>query len=157
MSPTTSMGVERISAKAAAHDLSQLGTGGAGASDAGARDLRGRDAGGGAGLAHGLLQRLAGLHFTDANNVAGAGGRGGQELRFVADHAGGFGAAAVDAEIVGHGLFLTQGSWLSCRFGARVVLGPRALTSRRGVYRVSLALNRMPPNWAPAQSFADRE
>ena len=105
MSPTTSIGVERISASDAAHDFGQLGAGGAGASYACLRDLCGRDAGGGAGLAHRLLQRFARLGFADANDVAGAGSRGGEELGFVADRACGFGSASVDAEIVGHGYF----------------------------------------------------
>ena len=83
-------------------DRSEFGTGGSGTANTSMHDLRGRDAGGGAGLAHRFVERLARLHLADANNVAGTGGRRGQELRFVAYGAGGFGAAAVDSEIVGH-------------------------------------------------------
>jgi len=89
----------------AADSLSQFWTCSPGPSHARARNLRGRNAGGGAGLAHRLLQRLAGLRFTDADNVAWSGSRGREQARFIAYRAGGFGAASVDAEIVGHGYF----------------------------------------------------
>ena len=88
-----------------AYDCGQLRAGGARTSHAGARDLCGRDAGSGAGLAHRLLQRLAGLHFSDANDVAGACGRGGEQVRIISHCAGGLRTAAVNAEIVGHGYF----------------------------------------------------
>src|SRR5271157_2152894 len=82
--------------------------GGSGTSDTGARDCGGRDARGGASLPHRLFERLAGLRFADADNVAGAGDGRGQELGIIAYGAGCLGTAAVNAEVVGHGLFLTQ-------------------------------------------------
>jgi hypothetical protein len=90
-----------------ADDGGQFGAGGARASDAGVRDLCGGDAGRGTGLAHRLVQGLAGLGFADPNDVAGSGARGGEGLGVVGNGAGGFGSSPVDAEIVGHGLFLT--------------------------------------------------
>ena len=86
----------------AADDCSQLRPGGAGTSDACVRDLRRCDAGGGACLAHRLQKRLAGLHFSDANDVAWTGGCGGEQVRLIAHRAGGLGTAAVDSEKVGH-------------------------------------------------------
>jgi len=89
----------------AADDCSYFGASGAGASNTGVGDLRGRDAGSGAGLAYGLLQGLASLGFADADDVAGAGGGSGQKLRFVTHHACSLGSTAVDAEVIGHGYF----------------------------------------------------
>ncbi len=147
MSPTTSMGVGRISARMRRTMAANSGR----AAPEPPTQVRaiccGRDAGGGAGLAHRLLQRLAGLGFADADDVAGAGGGGGEEPRFVAHDAGGLGSAAVDAEVVGHGLFLTQ----RCGWQFWFWLGGHALAfisrqtarqaraTRGGDYRVSLA------------------
>jgi hypothetical protein len=69
------------------------------------------DSGGGAGLAHGLMQRFAGLRFTGAEDVARASGRRGQALGVVTHGAEGFGTAAVDAEEVGHASIFITGGW----------------------------------------------
>jgi hypothetical protein len=55
-----------------------------------------------------LLQRLSGLGFADADDVAGAGSSVGQKGGIIAHGTGGLGTAAIDAEVVSHGLFLTQ-------------------------------------------------
>src|ERR1700733_5793696 len=75
---------------------------------AGMRNFSRRDAGGRTCLAHRLLQRLTSLRLTDAHNIARPRGRDGQQLRFIADRASGLSTAAVDAQIVGHELLLTQ-------------------------------------------------
>ena len=64
----------------AANCFGDLGTRGSGGADAGVDNLCGRDSCGGAGLADGLMQRLAGLGFADAENVAGSGGCSGEEF-----------------------------------------------------------------------------
>src|ERR1017187_3867492 len=54
----------------------------------------------GADLADGSLQSFPGLRFADANQVAPAGHRRSERRRLVGENAAGFGAAAVDSEIV---------------------------------------------------------
>ena len=92
----------------AANNFGQFRAGSAGSSDASAGNLCGRNAGGGAGLADGALQRLASLELSDANHIAWSGCRGGKQVGFIAYGAGSLRTSAVDAEIVGHGLVLTQ-------------------------------------------------
>jgi hypothetical protein len=69
------------------------------------QNLRGRDSGGSASLAYRFLQRLAGQKLADPDNVAGPRGSRGQQLRFITNRARGFGTAAVDTEVEGHGYF----------------------------------------------------
>ncbi len=108
-----------------ADDFSQLGTGCAGASNTCPRNLFSRNAGGRACLPHRQVQRLAGLHLSDANDVARSRRRNRQQMRFISHCARGFGASAVDAQVVAHELFLAQSS--------------RPWGFVRGDYRVSLA------------------
>ena len=86
-------------------DRRHLGSRRAGASDAGVRHLRRRDPGSNTCLAHRLLQRLAGLRLSHADDVTWARSRGGEQSRFVTHRAGGLGAAPVNAKIVGHDYF----------------------------------------------------
>jgi hypothetical protein len=94
--------------EAAAEDRGKFGTSGAGATDAGVRDLRGHNSGAGASLTHALVERLAGPRFADTDDVAGTGGSRGEKAGFIAHRAGRFGTTAVNAKVVGHGLVLTQ-------------------------------------------------
>jgi len=73
-------------------------------------NLQRSDSGGGACLAHGLMQRLSSPGFTDAHNVARSGRGSGQKGVFVADRASGFAASAIDSNVERHGLFLSQGN-----------------------------------------------
>lgn len=93
----------------ATNNLSDFRTRGSGSADAGVCNLCERDSRGGASLAHGLMQRFARVLFPDTEDVAGSGGSGGEEMRFIAYSTERFGAAAVDAEVVGHAvIFITR-------------------------------------------------
>ena len=94
------------------------------------------------------MQGFAGLSLSYADDIAGSGDGGGKHAGFVAEDTGRFAAASVYAEVVGHGLVLSQGwCW---------VLGVRcwALAVRSGcktdVFRLknevfgSAGLNRRP-------------
>jgi len=95
----------------AVDDRGDFGASGARAAKASPHHLRGSDSSSRAGLAHALVERLASLGFADADNVAGSGSGGGEQRGGVADRASGLAAASVDAEVVGHGLVLSQ-PWL---------------------------------------------
>jgi hypothetical protein len=73
-------------------------------------DLQGSDSGSGTRLAHGLMQRFSSLCRTHANYVARSRSGGGEKRVFVADCARRLAAAAIDAEVERHELFLSQGN-----------------------------------------------
>ena len=79
-----------------------------GCSNAGSFNLLDLYLSGDASLANGSVQRFAGSGFADAGNVAGASGCGREKTDFVADGAGGLAAAAIDAQIISHGTFLSH-------------------------------------------------
>jgi len=55
------------------------------------------------------MQRFACLHLANPHNIAGPSRRGREHPVFVADCTSSLGPTAINAEIVGHGLVLTQG------------------------------------------------
>src|ERR1700687_4308643 len=79
-----------------------FGSGGAGGTDTDGVDLIGRNLGGGADLADRGVQGFRGPRLANDNDVAAAGHCLGEHRRFVGQKAAGFGATAVDSEIVGH-------------------------------------------------------
>src|ERR1700758_4722185 len=68
-----------------ANHCGEFRAGGPCGADAGVRDLLGRDPGGGAGLAHRLLQGFPRLCLADTHYVAGTCGDTSQEPRLIAD------------------------------------------------------------------------
>jgi len=61
-------------------------------------------------LGNGLMQRASRHGFTCAHDVARAGDCGSDDGIIVADSAGGFRAARIDAQVVSHGIVLAQAS-----------------------------------------------
>ena len=129
-----------------------LGPGGAGGADTDSADLIGRNFGGSADLANSGTQSFPGLRLAKANDVAAAGHRRREYGRFVSENAAGFGAAAVDSEIVGHRASSNTGSDVrSDRFSPRnmlvqcceLLLAARDAASCVSIQRNRLGLNRI--------------
>jgi len=103
-------------------------TRGAGTSDASAGNLSGRDTSGSTCLPRRLQQRLASLDLSDANDIAWPGGCRRKQAGLIPHRTSGLRAAAVNAEIVRQGIFLTQPRchrWLPISWSPR---GPQSLT-----------------------------
>ena len=94
----------------AANLRGDLGDGSAGDSDTDGANLTGRNLGGGADMADCGVQRFPCLRLAEANDVAAAGHCLCEHSCFVGEKAAGFGAAAVDSEIVGHRASSNTGS-----------------------------------------------
>src|SRR5579862_5392400 len=93
--------------KELADESSQLRARGTRTAHAHACNLLRRDAGGSARLLHRLTQRLARLRLANAHNVARSRSGRRQKGGIIPDGARGLCSSAVNAEIVGHKLFLT--------------------------------------------------
>lgn len=99
-----------------AHHSCQFGARGACAAYTGALYLLWGYAGCGTSLTNGGVQRLSRGRLSDTNDIACTGRRGGQQRSFIADRTRRLGPTPVNAEIIGHGSFLTHViSWLQSR------------------------------------------
>jgi hypothetical protein len=65
---------------------------------------------------HRPVQGFPRLRLANPHDVAGTAGGGSDQARLIADRARGLGSSAVNAEIMGHGLFLAQKSSRFSRF-----------------------------------------
>ena len=99
-------------------DCFASGTGGA---DAGTLHLPRIDFRSATGLPYYLMQRFACARFSHADNVAGTGDRRREDRGFVANDTFCLAAAAVNAQIVGHGIFLSQALLTSRRWSCRTI------------------------------------
>jgi hypothetical protein len=93
-----------------AHDGRQLWTGSTGSTNARVHHLLGRNPRSCASLMHRPVERFPRLRFANPHDIAGTAGGGSDQAILVPDRARGLGSSAVNAEIMGHGLFLAQKS-----------------------------------------------
>ena len=89
-------------------------------SGAGGRDLGWNDSSGGAGLTNPVLQRLTGLLLAHAEHIAGTCNSCSQKADLIPHCTRRFRSTAIDTEIIGHGLVLTQ------REGREFAVGERS-------------------------------